>query len=893
MIQFSVLTKDSGILTKNYTLLNGELIKDSSQCYLDTGTVETISCELSDLPSVIDKLETNQAIAHGIALEAVSQSVKIVSRKLLPQHPGAITRTLDKFFWPEDGIIMFDYDPPVGTKPLNRQELTVAIRSLDPQLEKAAMVWRPSASSNIVGEDDKVYAGVKNQRIYIQYSHPEGIEEFTQNLFRSAWDKGFGYIMVSAAGIPLEKCIFDMSVFSPERLDFAAGGHCGEGLKKQVIKSIFSIGTVVDLNEIQNKVDVFKHQMLVSAAKREIEGEVQEKRAEYLTQQAILISEKQGITKAKARVVVESRMDHKLLPDDVVYTDDMEPISIRNIILNPNDYHEMVIRDPLEPEYGKSKAKIFVDEFGVCIHSFAHGKQVYRVKYDVDYVMSLLQGLSGAELSNVWGSHYGNMEATPIAKEKVAQYVAEGLGVSKTAVLKEMAGLDKKNVDSRKPPMLSHNEMAVGAIAALGKGLIATEGSLYSFDGVRWIKRPAALAMNKVIEMYDGCEQCRTVGHYRAISSHMIDCLDHPTFFSEQVPVVATKDKYWRLDPDRAEVTQVPVDKKLRVRFIYPFESSEESGEPEMFLTFLRWAFEKDIAQVNLMQEVMGAVFFGTLTRHWQKAILFKGTGLNGKNTLLDVIKGMMPKEFISDVSPDRFNDDNHKIMLAGKLLNICPELEKGKPLPSAAFKSIIDAGTITARAVYERAASFESTAAHVFSSNHRLVLNDDSRGMRRRWLFFSFDSTINEDEKVFGLADAIVKAESAKIFNWAVAGLCRLYKTNMFTDTFSNAKVASQTFIGQNPLADFLQDADVVETLDVAPTDITPAAAQKYFVASKPLYVAYKKWFTDNVPSKKTSDIMDFTVFCEKLEEKYGAQCRVQNMRGWKGIKLIMRQAA
>jgi len=136
MIQFSVITKDNGILTKHYSLVNKELVKDSSQCFLDTGTVAMINTDLSKLPDIIDSLETNQAITHGIALETLEGPKSIVSRKLLEKTPGAITRTLDKFFWPEDGIIMFDYDPPAGTKPLSKHELTAAIKSLDPQLPR-------------------------------------------------------------------------------------------------------------------------------------------------------------------------------------------------------------------------------------------------------------------------------------------------------------------------------------------------------------------------------------------------------------------------------------------------------------------------------------------------------------------------------------------------------------------------------------------------------------------------------------------------------------------------------------------------------------------------------------------------------------------------------------
>ena len=891
MIQFSVITKDVGILTKSYALENGDLKKDSSQCYLDKGTVEMVATDFSMLPKILDNLTTNQAITHGIALEAVQGPVPIVSRRLLAATPGAITRTLDKFFWPEEGIIMFDYDPMPGTTPLNKLELIAALRSLDPQLEKAAMVWRPSASSNIVGEDGTVYAGIKNQRVYIPYKNPGGMETFIQHLFRSAWDKELGYIFITAAGIPLPRCIFDMAVFSPERLDFAAGGYCKAGLIQQKIFSVYIPGEVVDLDYVEDTVDNLRHEMSISAAKRESEGDISVKRAEYIKQQAENIVERQGVTKARAKAIVESRLDHKLLPGDVIYSDDMEPIPIRDIIDNPDEYNGRIIRDPLEPDYGASKAKIFVDDEGICIHSFAHGKQVYRLKYDTEFIVQKLIGMSPEELESSWKEQYKNLEVTPIGKEKIAKMLGKEMGVSKAAVLAEMKGIDTKVEESKKDPLLTHNEMAKGVIASLGNNVVATEGSLYSFEGTRWVKRPPSAAMDKVITMYDGCELCKSVGNYRSVTGHIIDLLDQPSFFSELPPVVATQDSYWRLNTKDKIVEKVPINKNLRVRFVLPFESSEEKN-PRMFLTFLEWAFEKDPTQIPLIQEVMGAVFFGVLTRVWQKAILFKGVGQNGKSTLLDIILGLMPKEFISAVSPDKFADDNHRIMLAGKLLNICPELEKGKALPSAAFKSIVDAGVITARAVYERAATFESTAAHLFSANHRLVLNDDSKGMRRRWLFFSFDNVVADKDRVSGMARTIVKSEAAQIFNWAMDGVARLYSNNGFTETKSNEKIAGQTFIGQSPLQDFLVDTDVVHLLEATHGGLTPAAEAKFFVAGKALYNAYRKWFADNVPSKRGNEALDYRVFCSHMEEKYGEMLRVDGKRGWRGIKLVMQGA-
>ena len=70
IIQFSLINKKGGILTKRFFLQDGELIKDSKQCFLEKGDIETIEIEFSDLPAFLDNLQPNQAIVHGISAYA-------------------------------------------------------------------------------------------------------------------------------------------------------------------------------------------------------------------------------------------------------------------------------------------------------------------------------------------------------------------------------------------------------------------------------------------------------------------------------------------------------------------------------------------------------------------------------------------------------------------------------------------------------------------------------------------------------------------------------------------------------------------------------------------------------------------------------------------------------
>ena len=93
------------------------------------------------------------------------------------------------------------------------------------------MLWWPSASSHIcdaeTGED---LTGLRGQRIYLMVREAGDIPRAGAVLVDRFWAAGHGRIAVSAAGAALERCPVDGSVWQPERLDFAAGAVCGEGL---------------------------------------------------------------------------------------------------------------------------------------------------------------------------------------------------------------------------------------------------------------------------------------------------------------------------------------------------------------------------------------------------------------------------------------------------------------------------------------------------------------------------------------------------------------------------------------------------------------------------------------------------------------------------------------
>lgn len=878
MIQFSLITKKGGILTKRFYLQDGELIKDSKQCFLEKGEIDTIEMEFSDLPAFLDSLNPNQAITHGISAYA---PCGMVAKRLLQKNPEAIARIKDNFFWPDEGIIMFDYDPPSGEKNLDKKELIEAIRNLHPELEKAEMVWRPSASSNIFGNDGTEYRGLKNQRVYIHYKNPESMQAFVRNLEKRAWDKGFGYIFITAAGTGLPRCLFDMAVFSPERLDFAAGGVCDDGLKPQKIYSTYIRGEAVDLDQIGFVGEDHRFEIQVEEARRDVKTDIGEARRKYKEAQAEKLMTIKGISKIKARKIVKSRLKNKLLPDDVVFANDMTPIPIIDIILNQDKYEGMVIRDPLEPDYGQGKAKIFTDDDAVTINSFAHGGRVFTVQLDKNTYMKLLEGIEDpGELLEIWTDKIGNFSGSTADKELIAKEVSRRTGVAKLALLKDLKDTEKVAREESKDVIddLSHHQIAERVLAKLPKHIVATEGKIFSYNGANCWKGQGLNEIElQVASTFDCLPKCSRRSDYVSISKHLYNMIEDPPFFSASRPVIATKDACWILHRD-GKVEARSHDPKYRVRFILPFETIDKDTPMPLMEGFLAWAFgSMTDSQVLLFQEILGAMTFGVLTRDWHKAVLFRGKGGNGKSVMADIMSGMIPMQYVSHISPFQFSEPVYIAQMNGKLLNVATELEKGQRLPGAAFKQVIDSSTLLGKPLYQQPFEFPSTAAHVFSSNYPIYTTDGSSGMKRRWLMLWFGNTVTDAEKIPEFGKMIVKEEGPQLFNWAIEGVKRLYKNKAFTKTDNHFSLAAEMFMDTDPLSNFLEDEDVL----ILDKNIN----SKLKALRSGVYAKYKDWHKNTGQNPRGA--LTKTRFNAKMEEKGFNLVKTGGKLHWQGIEL------
>ena len=102
-----------------------------------------------------------------------------------------------------------------------------------------------------------------------------------------------------------------------------------------------------------------------------------------------------GMSMLEAEHIIERQFKGILLPEVVLpfADDDFTGCTVADVLADPERFEDATLADPSEgPDYGRCVAKILRGPDGTpWIHSFAHGRTVYELKYNAAAVRSAIE----------------------------------------------------------------------------------------------------------------------------------------------------------------------------------------------------------------------------------------------------------------------------------------------------------------------------------------------------------------------------------------------------------------------------------------------------------------------------------------------------------------------
>jgi hypothetical protein len=161
--EITILTKSDGPLTKRISLsADGSIKSDGGACVMARGEARRVAiADVAQLATVIDGLESSQAIALGALRAGLSEQVQVVTKRQLNGAPrDIIARTGDAIIWRKErpAFVLLDYD----TKGMSG-EIAAAIKrhggfwpallTVLAELHDVARVTRSSTSAGLFRTD--------------------------------------------------------------------------------------------------------------------------------------------------------------------------------------------------------------------------------------------------------------------------------------------------------------------------------------------------------------------------------------------------------------------------------------------------------------------------------------------------------------------------------------------------------------------------------------------------------------------------------------------------------------------------------------------------------------------------------------------------------------------
>ncbi len=378
-MKFSVITSSGGALGKTITLdENGNLTKEHSKP-LTYGTIEQGSSSLENLPAVLSRMTSDQALCHGVPINGKKKqdlTIKDLEKEL-------ISKTKNNIHFKGSHLSMLDVDPnsQCPYEAHTAEALLRALSGIDPQWGSVGYVVKESSSSGL-SVNGKPVSNDTSFHIYFEARNAEFLPEYMKAVFKLTIINGLGWIMVSKGASKLVRSCFDGSVFSAERLDFtAAPVLIGNGLTQTKAKPIFISGGVIDCSQIP-KVDDDEYERIVNTLKGK--SEVVKLWEGTVGKLSKKLSKEKKISLKDARAQVINRSNYKLNLDDVVEFVKFGSVGVSELLADPVKYNQCHCADPLEPELGTGKAMFFGNEDREpIIHSMLHGGINYSFRDNI------------------------------------------------------------------------------------------------------------------------------------------------------------------------------------------------------------------------------------------------------------------------------------------------------------------------------------------------------------------------------------------------------------------------------------------------------------------------------------------------------------------------------
>jgi hypothetical protein len=414
-------------VAKSYSIIDGALQKNPAPNF-SVGTFETNSINgVEPLREFIEALQPGDFLTAGVHATLLSGQC----------GPGASDIHRKKETFPfasgEPGLLIIDGDNLDKMGLAGIKQFASALGEL---VGDADFVLSPSASAGITYKG--VEAPSKGIHAFLLIEDAATIPAALEALHKRSVLLRYAWPLITADGKILIRSIVDTAMKSPNQPCFEGGAILGTGITQtRRIKATKALDSMmfVKVEPITAEEDV-AFNLAEKALIATVATEAAQVRAAWRFERHSKMVSK-GCLPENADRILDAALsgNYTVLSGDFeIQTDHHGVVTVREIMADKVKYHEATCRDPLDPEYGSGKAKIYSNNSAgsPAIHSFAHGEKTYILEVELFATRSKpsqLQNqaitLAGAALDLVDRTDAGNVAVLQQITNGDLRYILE------------------------------------------------------------------------------------------------------------------------------------------------------------------------------------------------------------------------------------------------------------------------------------------------------------------------------------------------------------------------------------------------------------------------------------------------------------------------------------
>lgn len=279
-------------------------------------------------------------------------------------------------------------------------------------------------------------------------------------------------------------------------------------------------------------------------------------------------------------------------------------------------------------------------------------------------------------------------------------------------------------------------------------------------------------------------------------------------------------------------------DKDDLLTYCLPFDYDPEATASLWVDEYLARVFvyentvETDHSLIALVQELFG--YSLTNDTSLEAMVWLYGDGGNGKTVIIEVLRALLGPLATSVDFQHLGAPGNYDLSsLVGMRVAFSTESERGSTVAEGYIKRVVSGEMIKARPIYGSPFEFKSTSKVWWAMNDKPIIKSTSSSMWRRLKLIPFNRKFEGSEKDPKLRDKLM-AELPGIFNWALAGLKRLWENGgQFTYSYAAEEFLREYEEESNPVKQWIKERTI--------------PASEPITSARTLYANYSEWCKDS----------------------------------------------